>query len=332
MAAGDLQVRWEHQGSVPHYRTDIVQPLIQGRVKVDGVELVREDPMVNAGFYENSRFRDGEFGILDIMWGDTVPAIGAGWDLVLLPVVSKRKPVYDYLWVRAGRGIDSPKDLEGKKIASTLYASAITTFTRGFLQHFYGVDIGKLSWVITGPPRFEVHDQDARIEYAAGPRRSPVDLLLAGEVDACTGDITNAGVWAALDANPDVKLMFPDFPERNRRLFVEHGIVTPVHLLALGGKLNREHPDLAMKLFEAFEQSRALAYDDALGDGTGYSLTVHHRLAFQEQLRDWGDVWQHGISANRNTIDTFLDYNFEQGLTPTRLTVEEVFPSSTLNT
>ncbi len=129
-----------------------------------------------------------------------------------------------------------------------------------------------------------------------------------------------------------MKLLFPDFPERNRRLFLEHGIVTPVHLMAMGGKLNREHPELARKLCDAFEQSRELAYADALGDGTGYSLTVHHRLAFRQQMEEWGDVWRHGIGGNQNTIDTFLDYNFEQGLTQTRLSLEQVFAKDTLDT
>ncbi len=132
--AMNLEVRWEAQGSVPHYRVDQIQPLLQGRVKIEGVEFIRDDPMVNAGFYENARFKDGDFGLLDIMWGETVPAIGAGWDLVLLPVVTKRKPVYDYLWVRADRGINGAKDLEGHTIATTGYGSAITIFTRGFLS------------------------------------------------------------------------------------------------------------------------------------------------------------------------------------------------------
>ncbi len=49
-------------------------------------------------------------------------------------------------------------------------------------------------------------------------------------------------------------------------------------------------------------------------------------------MREWGDVWKHGMSANKNTIETFLDYNFEQGLTKTRLSPEQVFAAGTLDT
>ena len=66
------------------------------------------------------------FDLLDANWGDLVPCIDAGWDLKLLPVFIKRKPVYNYLWVRSDRGIDSPRDLEGKVIATGGYGSAIT--------------------------------------------------------------------------------------------------------------------------------------------------------------------------------------------------------------
>jgi 4,5-dihydroxyphthalate decarboxylase len=328
----NVEVKWEAQGSTPHYRYDHIQPLLQDRVKLDGVTFLRDDPMLQAGFFENPKYKEGDFGILDTNWGDSIPAIANGWDLRLLPVFIKRKPAYNYLWVRADRGIDSPKDLEGKQIATGSYGSAITTYTRGFLKQFYGVDLSRLRWLSIGQSRFELYAQGIEIEYPTGPRKSQVDRLLEGEVDACTGDITDAKAWAALYASSQVKPMFADYQELNRRLFREHGIVTPVHVLVIGGRLMREQPDLGRRLHEAFEQSRAIANEDALGDGSGYSLIVHMREAFQDQLREWGDVWKHGLSANRKTVDMFLDLNFEHGLTKRRLSVEEVFAPGTLDT
>ena len=326
-----LEVKWEAQGSVPHYRFDQVQPLLQGRAQIEGVKIVLEDIMVNAGFYENERFKDGSFGILDCNWGDTLPAIAAGWDFRLIPIFVKRKPVWQYLWVRTDRGIENPKDLEGKTIATVGYGSAISTYTRGFLQHFYDVDITKLHWLSAGPARFDLH-KDVSVEYPDGPRKSPVERLIAGEVDACTGDITDIKAWRALDEAPDVRLMFPNYPELNEKLFVEKGICTPVHVLAIGGQIMREHPDLARRIYDGYERSTQIALDDALGDGTGYSLIVHMRETLGEQVRTWGDVWRHGLRNNGPNVDTFLDYNYEQGLTKTRLSYEEVFAPGTLDT
>ena len=44
------------------------------------------------------------------------------------------------------------------------------------------------------------------------------------------------------------------------------------------------------------------------------------------------DFWPYGTSANRKTIETFLRYSHEQGLTSRKLGVEELFPKETLNT
>jgi 4,5-dihydroxyphthalate decarboxylase len=328
----ELVVTLEAQGALPNFRYDIIQPLIQGRVQVEGAVIRPSGSTASAGLFDNPKFENGEFGLLDANWGDLLPAIDAGWDMVLLPVFIKRKPVYNYLWIRADRGIDSPKDLEGKTLASVGYTSAISTYTRGFLRHHWGVDLTKLSWLLGAPGRFEVHDKRIDIRYAEGPRKTPIGRLLDGDVDASTGDITDSKAWAALESSPLVKRLFSDYQEQNQRLWTEQQILTPVHVVAIGGKLNREQPDLARRLYNAFEASREQAYEDAVGDGSGYSIVLGGREALRDQLASYGDVWKHGFAANQRTIDCFLDYNFEQGVTKTRLSPRQVFAGSTLDT
>ncbi|HLF77314.1 MAG TPA: hypothetical protein VJB57_07445 [Dehalococcoidia bacterium] len=326
-----IEVSLEAQGALPNFRYDIIQPLIQGRVEIEGAVLKSAGPTASAGMFTDPKFKDGDFGLLDANWGDLLPAIDAGWDMVLLPVFIKRKPVYNYLWVRADRGIATPRDLEGKTFASVGYTSAISTYTRGFLHHHWGVDLHKLRWLLGGPGAFEVHDKAVEIAYGEGPRKSPIARLLDGDVDASTGDITDSKAWQALESSPVVKRMFANYQELNRRLITEQRILTPVHVIAMGGRLNREQPDLARRLYDAFVASQAMAYEDAMGDGSGYSMTLGNRELLRDQVNDLGDVWQHGLAANQNTVETFLDYNFEQGVTRTRLKPDQVFAASTLN-
>jgi len=327
-----MDVTLEAQGSQPNFRYEIILPLMQGRVSIEGVTLKPSGPLDSAGYFENERFKNGDFGLLDTNWGDVVPAIDGGWDLICLPVFIKRKPVYNYAWVRADRDINGPMDLEGKKAATVGYASAISVYTRGFLQHHYGVDLHKLHWVLPGEGRFPLHDDKLQIEIAMGPRKSPVQRLLDGEVDLSTGDITDAKLWAALESTPQVKRLFPDYQEQTKRLYKEHGIFTPVHIILMGGKLHRANPGLARTLYDAFERSRELAREDALGDGSGPSMTIGNRELVRDQQREWGDVWKHGVSANKNTIETFLDYCHEQGMTKGRLPLDRVFAAETLDT
>lgn len=130
-----IEVLMEAQGAKPNFRYDIIQPLVGGRVPIDGVSLTFTGVDDTAGMFENPKFKNGEFGLLDTNIGDILPAIDEGWDFVVLPVMIKHKAVYNYLWVRADRGIESPKDLEGKLFATAIWG-VVTTYTRGLLQRF----------------------------------------------------------------------------------------------------------------------------------------------------------------------------------------------------
>jgi 4,5-dihydroxyphthalate decarboxylase len=44
------------------------------------------------------------------------------------------------------------------------------------------------------------------------------------------------------------------------------------------------------------------------------------------------DWWPYGTEANRHTIDTYLRYHHEQGLSERRLPVEEILVPELLNT
>jgi len=327
-----LTLKLEAQASQPNYRYDIMQPLLQGRAPIDGVTLQVTGPTETAPFFQDARFKSGDFDLLDINWGDAIPAVDAGWEVVCLPVFIKRKPVYNYAWTRADRGINGPKDLEGKTWGTGGYNSAITIYTRGFLQHFYGVDISKFRWLLPAPTPLPLHAKAAPTEVATGPRKAAAQRLLDGEVDVCTGDITDPKLWQALESSPQVKRLFPDYRELNRRLLKEHGIFTPVHTIFMSRKLDRANPGLARKLYDAFARSSEIALTDAQGDGTSYSLLMDMREILQEQLREFGYLYSQGIKANRNTIDTFLDYCYEQGVTGKRLTDHDFFAAGTLDT
>ena len=327
-----LEIPLEAQGARPNFRYDIMQPLMQGRAPIDGAVLRPAGVNDLAGFFTDARFKSGDFGLLDINMGDVVPAIDAGWDLCCLPIFIKRKPVYNYLWVRADRGIEQPKDLEGKTFGTVGYNSSISVYTRGFLQHFYGVDLTKLHWLVNGPGPFPIHNPAIRIDQASGAPKSSTQRLLDGEIDASTGDITDLAMWRALEDRSDVKHFFADYQAENLRLIKERGIYTPVHIMVIGGKLNRDHPDIARKVYDAFERSRQIAYEDAQSDATGYSIKSSMRELLRDEVGDLGEIYTHGLSRNATVVDLFLDFCHEQGLTSKRLAREHVFAAGTLDT
>ena len=81
----------------PVMRYDITMPILEGRVTIDGVKLrpVKSSSMINK---EDPKMKAGDFGLCDLNIGYWLPAIEAGWELVGLPVFSKRKPVYQLIF------------------------------------------------------------------------------------------------------------------------------------------------------------------------------------------------------------------------------------------
>ena len=90
------------------------------------------------------------------------------------------------------------------------------------------------------------------------------------------------------------------------------------------------HPWVAQSLFKAFsrakaEVERALADNDMLTcmlPWSSYDLEVTRRLMGQ-------DFWPYGVEPNRKILEAMCQYTYEQGLTPRRVGVEELFAPNT---
>ena len=92
----------------PVMRYDVTIPLLEGRVAIDGVQLkpVKSSSMINR---EDVKMKAGDFGLMDLNIGYFLPAIEAGWEIIGLPVFSKRKPVYQLIF--HPRSVDSDSRL-----------------------------------------------------------------------------------------------------------------------------------------------------------------------------------------------------------------------------
>jgi 4,5-dihydroxyphthalate decarboxylase len=310
-------------------RYDITMPLFEGRVSIEGVTFkpVRISSMINK---EDAKLKAGEFGLLDLNLGYFLPAIEAGWEIVGLPVFSKRKPVYQLLFCNTDSAIHRPADLAGKTIGSRTYRTALTVWARGLLKERHGVDFTQVNWVLQAREVFPVHDPALAVKYV-DESQNMVERLVAGELDALITDISDAKLFEVLESNGKVRRLFPNYSENDHELYKQTGVFTPVHMMVMSRKLDAEHPGLADKLYTGFEKAKALAYDDILSDRGGFSV-VYLRERMKEQISQWGDPWCYGIRANQTTIDAFIRYNVEQGMIRRAPSYPEIFAESTLDT
>ena len=313
----------------PVMRYDITMPLLEGRVPIDGVKLkpVKSSSMINK---EDPKMKSGDFGLCDLNVGYLLPAIEARWEIIGLPVFSKRKPVYQLVFYHADSGIRAPKDLERKRIGSRTYRTALTVWARGLLHERYGVDFSSVQWVLQAKEVFPVHDSQVRIEYV-DETKNMSQRLIAGELDAIITDISDTKMFDNLESHPKVRRLFPNYVQDDEQLYRETGIFTPVHMIVMSRKLDRERPDFAAKFYAAFEKAKELAYDDTLSDRGGFSV-VYLRERMKEQMKSWGDPWKYGIRSNKSTIDAFIKYNVEQGMIRAAPSYAEIFAAGTLET
>jgi 4,5-dihydroxyphthalate decarboxylase len=318
---------------IPSMTYDIMRPLLENRVPIEGVSLkIGQAPVMI--YKDEPTLREGDFGLADLNLGYWPQAIDAGWEVIALPVFSKRKGAYQFIFVRTDRGINSPKDLEGKRVASRSYGTSLTIWARGLLQHRFGVDITKMQWVVWVNDFFPVYPVGpgaVPLEMFPDTKKSVVDALLDGDVDAMITDISDGQAVQALKKSPNVRRLFPDYPQEDEKLYQEEGIYTPVHLMVMSKKLDRERPELAGQLYQAFEKSKELAYTDILNDRAGFGV-LYLREHMEEQVEKWGDPFKYGITANQSTIDRYVEFNVEQGHIRSPLSYEQLFAASTLDT
>src|SRR5581483_1940246 len=101
--------------------------------------------------------------------------------------------------------------------------------------------------------------------------------------------------------------------------------------MVMSKHLEREHPELARKVYDAFMEAKRLAEWDMLSDRGGLTMP-YLRERILEQRGRWGDVHQYGLRANQKTMDVFQDYNLEQGMIGRRLAPEEIWAGGVLET
>ncbi len=302
---------------------EIVRPLIEGKVQVDGVDLnILTD---NDSATRHWRFlRNKEFDIAEFSGSSYLAARDNDLPVRAIPVFLHRRFRHGFMFINTQKGIIKPADLKGKKIGVKTMMTTAILWTRGILQSEYGVPLNSIEWV-------QEMDDDVDVKLPAdikvqklGAKKSVETMLAEGEIDALLhSDIIKP--FVARD--PRVGRLFPDVKAEEASYYKKTGIFPIMHVTALRKELADENPWLAINLYRAFEQAKAL----------GMKRMVNPRIvplawyqdAWEEQERVLGsDPWEYGLTEkNRKVLDTMIGYSHEQGLIKTRFSPDDLFLS-----
>ena len=306
---------------------DHVRDLASGAVTAEGVALNVLHLPVEEIFFRFTRFREWEVSELSLAKYCSLRAAGDD-SLVAIPVFTSRSFRHSAIFIRADGPLDDPAALAGKRIGVPEWTVTATVYARGLLQHEYGVALSGVSWVQAGtnePGRTEgvaVKLPDG-VRVEAMPERTLNEMLIAGEIDALIAPLESSNPRGGCGA---IVRLFSDHRAVEEAYFRDRGVFPIMHVVALRADVHERHPWLAMNLFSAFAEAKRRSVARAL-DVNAPRVPVPWAAAnarhAQELMGD--DFWPYGIEPNRATLETFLDFAYEQGVCARKLTPEELF-------
>jgi 4,5-dihydroxyphthalate decarboxylase len=237
--------------------------------------------------------------------------------------------------VRTDAAIDEPGDLVGRAVGLPEYPITGAVWTRGVLEHEFGVPPSEITWVCERQPgndlssalRFEP-PAGIKVEYAA-PGESLASLAAAGRIDAIAVPIVERGTLdpsadelaAAVDAGR-LRRLFPDRAAEQRRYRAKTGLVHINHTVVVRRSLIAANPGVTAALISALHEAkhRVLATGARLLDlyATDPAVTVAAPPGAIDPV-------PYGIEPNREILRTLLGYLHEQDITTREWGVEEVF-------
>ncbi|MFN0071456.1 MAG: PhnD/SsuA/transferrin family substrate-binding protein [Chloroflexota bacterium] len=314
------------------------RPVIEGRVKPDGITLDTKVMTAPDIFYRQLKFQEFDVSEMSISSLLVITAKGESpW--VALPVFTQRHFFQNWMWVRSDAGIDRPEDLKGKRMGVPEYQQTAALWSRGILEHEYGVHARDMEWFMErsetmshgGASGFRP-PEGVKFSYIP-PSKNIGQMMMDDELDATMLYVTSISEIdrsrVVFENNPKVRKLFVDQRAESVRYFQKTGIFPINHCLVVRRSIYEQYPWIALNLFNAFR----LAKEGVLAETRRESET-HRVLGLLSEAGIAGlaaDPYPYGVKSNLKALETATQYSFEQGLTTRKVSLDEVFAPQTLD-
>lgn len=287
--------------------------LLDGRVTPDGFsfEHIEVNPLPK-GF--RRMVRDLEFNVSEMALTTYLCAKEHGVKFTALPIFLVRAFHHGAIQYNTDAGIQSPKDLEGKRVGVNRgYTVTTGVWARAILADFYGVDLDKIEWVLT--------DDEHVTTWQRPPNVVPLHEGTTMEEEMTSGRIP-AGIGFGLK-NDNIAPLIPNAQEAGLQALRDSGHYPINHLVVVRDDVLEKHPNVAQAVYDAFKASRD-SYLDQLKAGSLAEETstdaLHRKVA--EII---GNPLPYGLEANRQVLENLMDQAAKQQILKQRPALEDVF-------
>ena len=293
--------------------------LKEGAVTPAGFELDFEEVPVLVDAFRRM-VRGLEYDVCEMALTTYACARQHGVRFTALPIFLVRAFHHGAIFINTELGIRTPKDLEGRKVGVNRGWTVTTgLWARSILQHQYGVDLTKITWVLSGDEHVAEYQPPAYVQPIE-KGRNMAEMVLSGEL---------AGAIGVEMASPHVKPLLPLAAQAGLDALRARGHYPINHLVVVKDDLLKARPELGPAIFEAFAQSKRL-YVEQLRAGAIERPTAVDEMHRQVMQVTGADPLPYGVAPNRAMLDEALDSAVEQGILTRRPALEELFPENLL--
>ena len=278
-------------------------------------DFIEVDPLI-AAF--RRMVRGNEFDICEMAITTYICAKAHGKRMTAVPVFLVRAFHHGAILVNSKAGIRTPEDLEGRKVGVNRgYTVTTGVWARSILQQEHGVDLSKITWVLSGDEHVAEYRAPANVVPIA-PGKKMSDMLAAGELAAAIGIEVDS---------PDVTPLIPNALEAGLTALRQRGHYPINHTVVIRDELIAAHPELAADVFTVFVEAKRRYLEDLKAgriDEPGEVDSVHRRV-----MEITGDPLPYGIAPNRKVLEGLLGHAVTQGIIVNRVQPEDLFAAST---
>jgi ABC-type amino acid transport substrate-binding protein len=288
------------------------QALKDGSVTPAGFSLRFEEiPVLVKGF--RRMVRDLEFDVSEMALTTYLTAREHGVAFTALPIFLVRGFHHGAIRYNTRSSIREPKDLEGGRVGVNRgYTVTTGVWARGILASEYGVDLDKVTWVLSGDEHVASYVPPDNVE-PAGAGADLGEMLISGELDAVIGvDVDH----------PDIAPLLPN-PEKAALAALRERSFYPInHLVVVKDALLQQYPDIASAVVDAFTEAKR-RYVTRLRDG---EVTTDTDRMYATVLQTTGsDPLPYGVEPNRPMLETLMEFALAQRILTRPVEIDEMF-------